>query len=198
MYPVTGYAVEDIQASTHGKSKRWNRSFSPLETGKRWFYEEVSKLGKLITKPGHETAELRKQFGLVKGPDKMALCFHAHNVDSWVLAKDALKKHGRPENMRLIHCKALQFRRRALHVQNPVKGAVRRSHGGTLSEGLKRGSLVKHPRYGLTTVGGTTGGRVSLHNLEGKRLCQNAKPKDIEVLKRTTLIFKAVRSNGNV
>ena len=103
---------------------------------------------------------------------------------------------GRPENTRLIHCKPLQFRRRALHLQNPAKYGVRRSHGGTLSTGFKRGSLVKHPKHGLSTVGGTMGGRISLHRLCGKRLCQNAKPEDITLLKRTTLIFQPVRRNG--
>jgi hypothetical protein len=34
-------------------------------------------------------------------------------------------------------------------------------------------------------VSGTTGDRISLHELGGKRLCQNARPKDIMLLKRT-------------
>ena len=196
MYPITGYAVEDIKASTHGKSERWNAAFSPLEVGKKWMYGELRKLGYLTLKPGHETAELRKAFGVLKSEEKMALRFDAHNVDSWVLAKDALGAEGRPENTRLIHCKPLQFRRRALHLQNPAKYDVRRSHGGTLSRGFKRGSLVKHPKHGLSTVGGTMGGRISLHRLCGKRLCQNAKPEDLTLLKRTTLIFQPVRRNG--
>ena len=129
-------------------------------------------------------------------PTLTALPFSAHNVDSWVLAKDALGAAGRPENTRLVHCKALQFRRRALHLQNPAKYGARRSHGGTLSMGFKRGSLVKHPKHGLSTVGGTMDGRLSLHGLHGRRLCQNAKPEDTTVLKRTTLIFQAVRRNG--
>jgi hypothetical protein len=196
MYPISGYAVEDIKASTHGKNERWNSAFSPLEVGKKWMYAELAKLGTLTLKAGHETAELRKAFGVVKGSDKMALCFAAHNVDSWVLAKDVLGARGRPENTRVIHCKPLQFRRRSLHLQNPAKYGVRRGHGGTLSMGFKRGSPVKHPKHGLSTVGGTMDGRLSLHNLSGKRLCQNAKPQGTTLLKRTTLIFQAVRRNG--
>lgn len=197
MFPVTAYAVEDIQASTHGKGKHWNTSFSPLEVGKRWMYVELSKLGRLTLKAGHATAELRKKFGVVKTYDKMSMRFDVHNVDSWVLAKDALGADGRPENTRLIHCKPLQFRRRALHLQNPAKGNIRRCHGGTVSMGLKRGSIVKHPKHGLATVGGTKDNRISLHNLSGKRLCQNAKAKDITLLKRVSLIFKPVRRNGH-
>ena len=196
MYPITGYAVEDIASTTRGKSARWNKSFSPLETGKRWLYAELSKLGEPTTRAGYETAELRQRFGLLKTPEKMALRFEAHNVDSWLLAKDTLGSTGRPENTRLVHCKPLQFRRRALHLQNPSEGNVRRRHGGTLSKGLRRGSLAKHPKHGLCTVGGTMGNRISLHDLGGKRLCQNARPKDIKLLTRTTLIFQPVRRNG--
>ena len=46
--------------------------------------------------------------------------------------------------------------------------------------GLKRGSLVTHPRFGLAYVGGSSKGRVSLHSLEtGKRLTKGARPQDI-------------------
>jgi hypothetical protein len=192
MYPVSGFAVEDVAATTHDKSSAWNKSFSPLETGKRWFYSELRKLGILTLKAGHQTAQLRRDYAQVKDPDKMAKSFHAHNVDSWVLAKDALgaDTQDRPENIRVLHCRPLQFRRRVLQLQNPGKGGIRRRHGGTISLGLKRGTLVKHPRYGFCTVGGTMGGRVSLHDLSGKRLCQNAKLSAFRVLRRTSLIFK--------
>ena len=197
MFPITGYAVEDVKASAHGQGRRWNSSFSPLEVGKAWMYGELSKLGTLTLKAGHETAELRKAFGVVKCyGDKMAMRFDVHNVDSWVLAKDALGAKGRPENLRLVHARPLQFRRRALHLQNPARGGVRRSHGGTLSQGFKRGSLVKHPKHGLTTVGGTKDGRISLHKLSGKRLCQNAKAQDIKLLRRSSIVFRQIPKNG--
>jgi hypothetical protein len=193
LYPITGCALEDVAAKTKQGKNEWNAAFSPLQIGKAFMEGELRKLGGLTLKRGYDTAELRKQFGLVKTPEKMALRFDAHNVDSWVLAKDALGvTSGQPENLRIVHCRPLMFRRRALHVQNPSRGGIRRSHGGTLSMGFKRGSLVKHPRHGLTTVGGTMDGRVSLHHLNGKRLCQNAKPKDLRLLKRTCLLFQPV------
>jgi hypothetical protein len=61
---------------------------------------------------------------------------------------------------------------------------------------FKRGSLVKHPKHGFCTIGGTVGDRISLHNLGGKRLCQNAKPRDIKLLTRTTIVFQTVCRNG--
>jgi hypothetical protein len=62
--------------------------------------------------------------------------------------------------------------------------------------GLKRGSWVKHPKFGLTYIGGTTHGRISLHSLEtGKRLTQNAKPEDCSLLTYTSWrIRKGVQS----
>ena len=89
-YGASGYAVEDVRARTKEGSVGWNKNFSPLEAGKRWMCAQLAQLGTLSIKQGYETAELRKRFGMVKGTDKTALCFAPHNVDSWVLAKDAL------------------------------------------------------------------------------------------------------------
>jgi hypothetical protein len=41
-----------------------------------------------------------------------------------------------------------------LHKLQPSKGAVRRREGGTISLGLKRGTLVKHIKYGFCYIGG--------------------------------------------
>ena len=65
-----------------------------------------------------------------------------------------------------------------------AKGGVRRRQGGTRSLGFKRGSYVKHCKYGLCYdglcyVGGYMNDRISLHDLStGKRLTQQAKPDD--------------------
>jgi hypothetical protein len=43
--------------------------------------------------------------------------------------------------------------------------------------------IVKHLKHGLCFVGGASKGRISLHSLlDGKRLTQNAKPKDVVFL----------------
>lgn len=41
-------------------------------------------------------------------------------------------------------------------VSIPISGKslIRPRYGGTISDGLKRSSLVKHPKYGLAYVGG--------------------------------------------
>ena len=56
-----------------------------------------------------------------------------------------------------------------------------------MSHGFKRGSLVRHPKHGVSYVGGKLKDRVSLHSLgTGKRLCQNAKPSDCKFLAYNT------------
>jgi len=52
----------------------------------------------------------------------------------------------------------------------------------TISLGIPRGSLVKHPKFGLSHIGGTSKGRISLHDLSGKRLTQSAKKEDLTIL----------------
>jgi hypothetical protein len=109
----------------------------------------------------------------------MDAVFDAHCVDSWVLANWFTGGHIKPENEKLLLVTPLQFHRRQLHVLQPAKGGVRRLYGGTRSLGWKRGSVVTHPRYGKTYVGGTSSGRISLHAVKtGKRLAQNVKVLD--------------------
>jgi hypothetical protein len=63
---------------------------------------------------------------------------------------------------------------------------VRKPYGGTRSLGLKRGTLVNHPKYGLCSVGGTLNGKVSLHAYaNNKRLTQGAKVQECSVLTST-------------
>ena len=74
--------------------------------------------------------------------------------------------------------------RRQLHRLEAAKGGKRTPYGGTLSLGLKRGTLVRHAKYGLTYVGGTMGGKLSLHAPHsGKRLTQGAKLADCHRIK---------------
>ncbi len=178
MYPITDFVVEDIKARTKGQ-RRWDRSFSPLEVGKAYFYEELGKLGHVETRQGWETKALRDDLGLKKSSNKMAETFEAHCVDSWVLANSWIGGHAEPDNKAMLFITPLRFHRRQLHAMQPAKGGVRRPYGGTRSLGFKRGSWVKHLKWGLCYVGGTTGSSISLHDLQtGHRLCQNAKPEE--------------------
>lgn len=192
LYPITTFVVEDIKAKTKGQ-KRWDQSFSPLEVGKNWFYTELKKLGEVITKQGYETKELRDSLGLKKSNQKLSNKFEAHCVDSWVLANWYVGGHIEPDNTELFIIVPLRLNRRQLHMLQFVKGGIRRRQGGTRSHGFKRGSYVRHFKYGLCYVGGYMNNKISLHDLStGKRLTQQAKPGDCRFICFASWRYKCV------
>lgn len=183
IFPITDIVVEDIAAKMLKNKRKWNASFSPLQVGKQWFYKRVKTFGKLQIKQGYETKELREQLGLKKSSSKLSDKFECHNVDSWVLANSLTGGHNKPDNKQLIKFVPLRFHRRQLHVFQFLKGGIRRNYGSTRSLGSKRGSLIRHRKYGLCYVGGNMDNRISLHCVKtGKRLCQNARREDCKFL----------------
>ena len=179
LFPISVFVVEDIAAVTRKSKRRWNRSFSPLEVGKHWFSEELRSLASLRLLRGYETKALHEQLGLKKTRKKTAEVWEAHAVDAWCLAYSVVGGKRVPDNRRLICLSPLQWHRRQLHRLEAERGGKRKPYGGTLSLGLKRGTLVKHPKWGLAYVGGTMEGRISLHDPQtGKRLTQTAKVAD--------------------
>ena len=179
MFPITHVCCEDVSAKTKKNARKWNVMFSPLEVGKNWFYGEIKKTWKLETMEGWQTKELRDALGLKKSSSKLADKFECHNVDSWVLANSIVGGHIKPENKKLIKLIPLRFHRRQLHYFQFSKGGERKNYGGTSSLGFKRGSLVKHKKYGLVYVGGTSNDRISVHSLEtGKRLSTKVRVED--------------------
>ena len=185
LFPVTGFVVEDIKASTlPGPGRKWNRSFSPLGVGKLWFYNALQTLAPVTLKQGWETKTLREQLGLKKTSRKLAEVWNAHCVDAWVLAHSGVGGSSTPGNVRLMCLVPLVWHRRQLHRLQAARGGKRKPYGGTLSQGIKRGTLVKHPKWGKTYVGGMLDGRVSLHDRHtGKRLTQRAKVTACRVIK---------------
>lgn len=182
LFPVDCFVVEDIKAKTLGKPA-WDKIFSPLESGKNWFYEQLGKLAWVETLTGQETFLLRKQHGLKKGSNKKKLVFKSHCVDSWVLSNWYTGGHIKPENEMLLRIVPLRFHRRQLHYLQPLKTGVRPTYGSTRSLGFKRGTIVRHKKHGVVYVGGTRENRMSLHRLEtGVRFCQNVLPEDCKFL----------------
>ena len=181
MFPITDLVVEDIKARTVKGVRKWNKSFSPLEIGKTWFYKELEQFGKVHLKQGWETKALRDAVGLKKSKAKLSEVFAAHCVDSWVLANWLVGGHTLPENTNMLCISPIRFHRRQLHVMVPAVGGIRKPYGGTRSSGFKRGSLVSHPKYGLTYVGGVSNkGLITLQTLKtGVRVYRNAKPEDL-------------------
>jgi hypothetical protein len=195
LYPISVVVVEDVKAVTRkGKNGKWNKRFSPLQVGKHAFYRWVRKWCRLVTTAGYNTHKLRQLYGVVKTKNKKQEVFSAHCVDSWTLATRALGIRERdlvPDNTRILCLKPLNFYRRQLHMLQPAKKGVRKPYGGTMSLGYKRGSLVKHLKYGIVYVGGTMDNKLSLHCLKtGKRLTQTAKPEDTEFLTYNYFSYK--------
>jgi hypothetical protein len=192
MFPVSAFVVEDIKARTWKGSRRWNKSFSSLEVGKSWFYSELAKIAHVETRTGNDTYEMRQSLGLKKSKQKLSNKFEAHCVDSWVLANWYLGGHLVPDNTKLIEVIPLEFHRRQLHRLQYSAGHVRSRYGGTMSAGFKRGSIVKHLKYGFCYVGGWKESPtkknpkrklISLHSIDsGKRLTQDAVPSDCKFL----------------
>jgi len=182
LYPISQFVVEDIKAKTKGQ-RRWDSNFSPLEVGKKWFYDELAKIAPVELKQGWETKQLRDGLGLKKTSNKMSETFDAHCVDSWALANWWTGGHLAPDNTRLMCMTPLRFHRRQLHVLQPAQNGARKLYGSTRSLGFKRGATVKHSKYGVVFIGGTASDRISLHSLtDGRRLTHNAKPSDCKLL----------------
>jgi len=193
--PITDVVVEDVAAATKKNGKRWNKNFSPLEIGKKWFYRTIRSLDvNLVLRAGYETAALRDRFGLTKIGQKDKPVFASHAVDAWVMAADVAGAE-QPTEFGLFYWTPIRLHRRQLHKLQPGKGGVRRREGGTRSLGLSRGTLVRHIKHGLTYIGGTLNGKVSLHNtVTGKRVTQTAKVEDCRIL--TRIAWRTTRYAG--
>jgi len=114
------------------------------------------------------------------------VAFETHCVDAWVLAA-AITGARYPTTQTLYYLEPIRFHRRQLHRLQFSKGGIRKRYGGTISLGLKRGTLVHHSKYGLCYIGGYTHNnrRLSLHSVEtGKRLTQNGKKEALKLLTR--------------
>ena len=101
-------------------------SFSPVEAGKTWFYDELEALAPVIKRSGWETKLLRDELGLRKTRNKAAVVFSAHCVDSWVLANSLTGGHVEPDNTDLLEVMPLRFHRRKLHRLQPETGGIRK------------------------------------------------------------------------
>ena len=181
LYPITHVIVEDVKARARKGCKKWNKSFSPLEVGKKYFYEALSSRYILRIRQGWENSEFRKELGLKKLNNKLSNDFHGHCVDGFCLAKWFIGGDNEPTSKQVGLIKPFKFSRRQLHVFQPAQGGERKNYGSTRSMGFKRGSIVKHEKYGICYVGGTSKARITLHNLfDGSRLSRCIKSEAVQ------------------
>lgn len=189
--PITNIVVEDIKAVTKKGKRRWNCNFSPIEVGKKWFYEQIRNIGlELSIYGGYITKQLRDFYHQKKTPQKSKKTFESHAVDAWCMAASIVGVT-EPTEKGIYYWIPLRFHRRQLHRLQPSKGGIRSPYGSTRSHGLKRGTLVDHVKYGRTYVSGMQQKieRISLIDAKtGRRLTQNAKILDLRVL--TTIVWR--------
>lgn len=184
--PLTDVVVEDVQAMPRkGKHRKWNSSFSPVQVGKAHLYALLHGMGLSVhLREGWQTKALRERFGLKKTKSKRQQSFASHAVDSWVLAA-SVSGASTPTCTQLWYVVPARLHRRQLHRLQACKGGERKPYGGIRSLGLKRGTLVIHPRYGRCAVGGFDRKRqtISLHRYrDNTRLTQGAKVRDCRTL----------------
>jgi RRXRR protein len=196
--PLTDAAVEDVRAETRrGRGGRWNESFSPVQMGKQHLYRELCAMGMRVhLRPGWHTKALRERFGLKKTTDKAQPSFASHVVDAWVLAAEVSGATW-PTCHSLWYLVPVRLHRRRLHALQPGSGGVRRPYGGTRSLGFKRGTLVRHPRYGLCAIGGEDRkrGTVTVHEYRtNKRLSRVVQTE--HCLRLTWVAFRTWFVNG--
>jgi hypothetical protein len=180
--PLTDVVVEDVKAQIWGQGK-WAAASSPVQMGKQHLYYLLKRDGlRLHLREGHETCALRQQYGLTKTKQKDKRAFNSHCVDAWALAA-SVSSATKPTEKRLWYVTEIRLHRRQLHRLQPEAGSVRKPYGGTRSLGVKRGTLVDHPKYGLCSVGGNLKGKISLHGYaDNKRLTQGANVEHCKVL----------------
>jgi hypothetical protein len=202
--PLSDVVVEDVQAVTcKGKGGKWNRAFSPVQVGKEHLYRLLREMGLTVhLVEGWQTKELREQYGLKKTKSKSKQSFESHAVDAWVMAA-SVSGADHPTSMHLWYLVPAVLHRRQLRRLQASKGGVRKPYGGTRSLGLKRGTLVQHPKYGGCTVGGFDRKKqtISLHAYRtNTRLTQGAKGKACRTLTwvafRSWLVKERVKSKG--
>lgn len=182
LLPITDVSLEDIAAVTKKGCKKWNKQFSPLEVGKKYFTDYVENIGlSLYMYKGFETKEQRVYRGFKKTSQKLKDIWEAHNVDSHCLCEMV---YGDIKPFKgFYRFDFLKFSRRQLHVQNFRKGGVRKCYGSSVSLGIPRGTMVNHLKYGKCFIGGSSNGKLSLHRLvDGKRVSQNVEKSDCKLL----------------
>jgi hypothetical protein len=197
--PLTDVVVEDVQAATRpGRNRTWNRSFSPIQCGKEHLYRLLRDMGlRLHLREGWLTKDVRERYGLAKTKNKSKQSFESHAVDAWTLVA-SVSGAQQPTCTRLWYLVPVRLHRRQLHRLQASKGGVRAPYGGTRSLGLKRGTLVRHPRYGLCSVGGCdrARGTISLHDYRtNTRLTRSAQVTDCQI--KTAVAFRSWLVSGH-
>jgi len=167
IYPITHVVYEVVKA-------RGTPSFSPVMVGQHQQMARIAAQWPLTARRGWETARLRKHLGLVKVTKKSEASPASHAVDGVALAashwitwdhfathhEQGFLWHGTVTltDAPFSRLQRPTWFRRALHVQKPAKGGIRKRKGGTTTPwGFRKGDWVEATKAGRTIRGWVSG-----------------------------------------
>jgi RRXRR protein len=209
LFPVSCIVYEYIEA-------RGDKAFSPVMVGQKVMLRWLEQLAPVVTQYGWETANLRRQLGLIKQKaDKSEQSPQTHALDGIALAASQFTRpvqayHRIGEdgcdwlgNVRLtpfpfrVMARPNLFRRQ-LHFENTIKGGNRKRKGGTVTPfGLRSGDFVKAEKAGKVYrgwIGGYTvtekTKNVSLYDHNWHRIGQFS-PNKVHFIKHSTKLCVA-------
>ncbi len=159
LFPISCIVYEYIEA-------RGDKAFSPVMVGQKVMLGWLEQLAPVVTQYGWETANLRRQLGLIKQKaDKSEQLPQTHAVDGIALAASQFTRYLAYHHLGEDGCDwvgsvrltPFPFRviarpnlfRRQLHFENPVSGGNRKRKGGTVTPfGLRSGDFVQAQKAG--------------------------------------------------
>ena len=196
LFPLLDVAIESVQA-------RGDKGFSPVMVAQEWQVERLNQDYDITTIEGWQTAQIRRELGLIKQKHSKADAIVAtHAVDGIALAASRFMSYqvtsansrGWVGSVDITACPLTVIRRppvsrRQLNLLQFSKGGNRRKYGGTITRhGFRKGDYVEATQGTKTVrgwVSGDTKTQVSVSNSDWKRLGQFSKNK-VQLLKRST------------
>jgi hypothetical protein len=172
-YPVSGIAIEDV-AFDH-RNLHYGSYFSQVEIGKNWLISELEKIAPTRLLRGWQTSVRRKELGLEKSKSKEDRTPRAHVSDAVALCSLILGDISlTPFYFDIV--RRPKYSRRRLHLEQPSKGGIRRSYGGTITPYIfRKGDYVEAERGNKKIrgwVSGYTKRLISVSNFDWKRIGQ--------------------------
>ncbi len=173
IYPISKIAVEDV-AFDH-RRLRYGSYFSQVEIGKNWLKAELEKIAPVKLFKGWQTSERRKELGLKKSSKKEERIPEAHISDAIALCSLVLcETKLTPFHFDVV--RRPKYSRRKLHLEQPVKGGVRRQYGGTTTPFVfRKGDYVEATQGNKTVrgwVSGYTKNLISVSDFNWRRIGQ--------------------------
>ena len=173
IYPISVIAVEDV--AYHHRKRGFGKFFSHAESGKNWLYTELRKIAEVRLFRGRQTALQRRKLNLKKDMRKAGRMPESHVNDAIALSALVLREiEHTPFHFDVI--RRPKYVRRRLHHEQPTKGGVRKSYGGTTTPYVFRKGdyveVVMRKRIIRGWVSGYTESKnlISVSDFEWKRI----------------------------